>query len=206
MTQSPNYRRRQHGAADGLASLLLQRRSVREYAGGALTLGEVGRLCWAGQGISHGSGKRTVPSAHGLNPLSLRVVAGEVEGVESGVYDYEPSVHALDAVGSGDRRGDLYRAALEDQPWVQSCAALIVISGDLRRAESEFAHQPPRGKRGRRYVYMEAGAAAQNIALQAAGLGLGTVVVGGFDDQAVRRCLAIRTQPLVVIPVGRTSV
>lgn len=205
MTQTPNSRWRQPRAADGLAALLMQRRSTREYAEGALTLGEVGRLCRAGQGISHGSGRRTVPSAHGLNPLSLRVVAGEVEGVEPGVYDYEPCAHALDAVGSGDRRGDLYRAVLEDQPWVQSGAVLIVISGDLRCAESEFAHQPPRGKRGRRYVYMEAGAAAQNIALQAAELGLGTVVVAGFDDQAVRRCLAVQTQPLVIMPVGRTS-
>lgn len=192
------------GVSEGFAALLMTRRSVREYAGGQLTLHELARLFWTGQGISHSSGKHTVPSPHGLSPLSLYLVAGEVAGVEPGLYGYDPRTNALVAVGHGDLRDSLYRAALEDQPWVKSCAALIVITGDVARTADEFRDQPPAGARGRRYIYMEAGAAAQNIALQAAELRLGSVLVGGFDDNAVKQTLGLEeTEPLVMLPLGR---
>ena len=181
------------------------RRSVRDFATGPVTLAEIAPLFWAGQGISHSSGKHTVPSAHGLNPLSLYLVAGEVTDVAKGLYAYEPRTNALDVIGHGDLRDDLYHAALEDQTWVKNCAALLVISGDVRRMQEEFAEQPPEGTRGLRYIYMEAGAAAQNIALQATELHIGAVLVGGFDDQAVKRCLAVDTEPLIMMPLGRTA-
>lgn len=181
----------------------MARRSVREYAAGPLSLLEIGRLMWAAQGISHSSGKRTTPSPHGLNPLSLYLVAGEVSGLKAGLYVYEPRSHALDALGYGELREDLYRAALDDQPWIRECAALVAITGNMERAESEFSDQPPRGTRGRRYIYMEAGAAAQNIALRAAEMDLGTVLVGGFDDDTVRGCLEIDEEPLIMMPLGR---
>lgn len=192
-------------ASEGFAALLMMRRSVRDYAGGALTLEDLAPLLWAGQGISHSSGKRTVPSPHAMSPLSLYLVAGDVADVQAGLYRYESRMNALDTIGHGDPRDALYHAALEDQPWVKSCAALIVIAGDVARTEKAFSHQSPDGLRGRRYIYMEAGAAAQNIALQAAELGLGCVFVGGFDDDAIRACLGIETEPLVMLPLGRMS-
>lgn len=191
------------GISEGVAALMMTRRSVREYADGSLTLAEVARLLWAGQGISHSSEKRTAPSAHGLNPLSLHLAAGDVADVDKGLYRYEPRSNALEVVGSGDVRGQLFHAAIDEQPWLRSCAALIVIAGDVQRAERAFADQPPDGKRGRRYIYMEAGAAAQNIALQAAELRIASVVVGGFDDAAVKRCLGLEHEPLIMMPMGR---
>ncbi|MGA8261631.1 MAG: SagB/ThcOx family dehydrogenase [Arenicellales bacterium] len=187
----------------GLAGLLMTRRSVREYDGKAVSLVEMARLLWSGQGVSHSSGKRTTPSPHGLNPLSLYLVAGDVTGLNAGLYLYESRSHTLAVVGYGDLRTDLYHAALEDQPWIESCAALIVIAGDVGRAEKEFAAQPPDGRRGRRYTFIEAGAAAQGIALRAVEMDLGTVLVGGFDDDEVKQCLKLRVEPLVMIPVGR---
>lgn len=192
------------GVSDGFAALLLTRRSVREYTDGELTVPELARLLWAGQGVSHSSGKHTAPSPRGLNPLSFYLVAGRVANVDQGLYAYQPRADALESVGRGDLRADLCRAALEDQPWVKNCAALIAVTGDVRYTEAEFADQPPDGKRGRRYIYMEAGAAAQNIALQAAELRLGTVLVGGFDDAAVKQCLSVETEPLILMPIGRT--
>jgi nitroreductase len=61
------------------------------------------------------------------------------------------------------------------------------------------------GVRGIRYVHMEAGHAAQNVLLQAIALGLGGVVIGAFENQAVRRAAAMpaNEQPLYIIPVGR---
>lgn len=191
--------------SEGLTAALMVRRSVRDYDGEPVSLAELSRLFWAGQGVSHSSGKRTVPSPNGLHPLSLYLVAGRVDGADTGLYRYEPRVHALEPVGHGDLRDHLYGAAFEDQPWIRDCAALIVVAGDVARVENEFADQPPAGKRGRRYVYLEAGAAAQNIALQAAELELGSVLVGGFDDDRVKRLLGIGGEPLVLLPVGRPA-
>ena len=60
------------------------------------------------------------------------------------------------------------------------------------------------GGRAGRYVAFEAGAASQNLALQAAALGFGTVVIGAFDDLAVARVLRLAPgeRPLALMPVG----
>ncbi len=52
---------------------------------------------------------------------------------------------------------------------------------------------------------MEAGHVAQNIYLQAVSLGLGTVAVGAFRDDEVKRILNMTAEetPLYIMPVGR---
>ena len=60
------------------------------------------------------------------------------------------------------------------------------------------------GERGIRYAHIEAGHAADNLFLQAVSLQLNTVVVGAFQDDALRRTLGIPEDhvPLVLMPVG----
>jgi len=52
---------------------------------------------------------------------------------------------------------------------------------------------------------MEAGHAAQNLALAAVALGLGTVAVGAFDDAAVAKVVNLPESetPLYILPVGK---
>ena len=52
---------------------------------------------------------------------------------------------------------------------------------------------------------MEAGHAAQNIHLQAVGLGLGTVPVGAFDELKVEKIISAKREKkaLYIIPAGR---
>jgi nitroreductase len=63
------------------------------------------------------------------------------------------------------------------------------------------------GTRGRRYVCLEAGHAAQNLLLQATARGLGAVPIGAFDDARVRRALDLPTdhEVLYLIPVGEPT-
>jgi len=52
---------------------------------------------------------------------------------------------------------------------------------------------------------MEVGAAFQNVSLQAVSTGLGTVVVGAFDDGALNELLGIdgtTEAALVLMPIG----
>ena len=59
--------------------------------------------------------------------------------------------------------------------------------------------------RGIRYMWMEAGHAAQNLLLAAAAMDLGAFPIGAFNDAEVAEALGLSSQedPLYVIPVGR---
>lgn len=178
-------------------ALLAGRHSVREFATRGLALADVARLAWAAQGITHGDGLRTAPSAGALYPLELLVVTGAVEGLEPGVYRYEPAGHRLERTATGDRRRQLAAAAF-GQAWIAGAPAVFVFAAVYERTTRKYA------ERGRRYVHMEVGHAAQNLFLQAGSLGLGTVVVGAFDDAGVAAVLSLPAgwEPLSLMPVG----
>ena len=181
-----------------LEQLLVQRRSIRDYQTTALELAEIGQLLWAAQGITHLHGLRTAPSAGALYPLELYVVAGHIEGLAQGVYHYDPGHHQLMKTSDADLREALTRAALS-QEWIKHASAVIVFTADYARTTRKY------GKRGKRYVHIEAGHAAQNLFLQSESLGLATVVVGAYNDDEVARVLQLPAEikPLLLMPVGR---
>jgi len=178
--------------------LLQQRRSVRSYQKSSLKLAEVGQLLWSAQGITDAQGLRTAPSAGALYPLKLFVMVGDVNVLSAGIYQYNPEEHSLLKIINGDLRKSLQKAAL-DQTCIGDAAIIIVFTAIYRYTTWKY------GERGRRYVHIEVGHAGQNLFLQAEGLGLGTVVVGSFDDDAVREVLNLGSdvQPLSLMPVGR---
>jgi len=177
---------------------LSRRRSVREYAAGPLQLAEVSQLLWAAQGVTAEWGGRAAPSAGGLYPLEVLLVAGEVAGLAPGVYRYTPAAHNLALIREGDLRASLAAAAL-DQQWVSQASTNIVITAIYARTTGKY------GDRGVRYVDMEAGHAAQNICLEATALGLGTGTIGAFHDDRVKELLDLAADeiPLYILPVGR---
>lgn len=179
-----------------LEEALAQRRSVREFAAGALTLAEISRLAWAAQGATKPEG-RTAPSAGATYPLEVYLVAADVEGLAAGVYRYRPGQHRLEAVAEGDIRRPLAAAAMNQQ-WMSRAALVVVIAAVFERTTARY------GKRGERYVHMEAGHAAQNLLLQATAMGLGATPVGAFNDAEVSRLLHLPggETPLYLIPVG----
>ncbi|MEM4250865.1 MAG: SagB/ThcOx family dehydrogenase [Candidatus Bathyarchaeia archaeon] len=181
-----------------LEEALLNRRSVRNYADGALTLDQLSQLLWAAQGLTSPQGLRTAPSAGGLYPLEVYVVVGGVEGLSPGVYRYLPNSHSILRILDGDRRVKLAQASL-DQSWVKDAAVDVIIAAAYERITVKY------GERGVRYVHLEAGHAAQNVCLQAVALGLGAVPVGAFSDEQVARLLGLTGEeiPLYIIPVGR---
>jgi SagB-type dehydrogenase family enzyme len=188
----------QYDSDVSLEQSLLERRSVRDYSGQQLTLQEISQLTWAAQGLTDPRGFRTAPSAGGLYPLELYIVAGDVEDLTPGVYRYQPDGHQLVKTADGDVRAELAEAAL-GQEWVEEGAVDFVFTAVYERTTGKY------GQRGIRYVHMEAGHAAQNLCLQATALGLGVVTVGAFHDDQINRLLNLPDdeEPLYVIPVGR---
>jgi SagB-type dehydrogenase family enzyme len=164
----------------GLWGLLQSRHSVRDYAPG-LTLAELGQVLWAADGATAaapGIVLRTAPSAGGLYPIETYVAAHDVSGLKPGIWRYDVFGHALFQVRAGDQRPAVARAAL-DQQIAHDAAAVLLWSAVFERTTWKYR------QRGYRYLYMEAGHIAQNVALAAVALGLATCQIAAiYDDEA----------------------
>ena len=181
-----------------LEEAISKRRSRREFKGSPLTLEQVSQILWAAQGITDGEGRRAAPSAGALYALDLYVAAGRqaVEGLTEGVHHYDPEGHALERILEGDVRQTLARLAV--QTFIAEAPVVLIITGEYERTSWKY------GDRATRYVHMEAGHAAQNVYLQAEALGLGTVVAGSFQDEAVSQALGLPAghRALYMMPIG----
>ncbi|PSK98934.1 SagB-type dehydrogenase family enzyme [Murinocardiopsis flavida] len=191
---------------EALADLLRRRVSVRRFAERPLDAAALDRVLWAAQGRLDGGARRTAPSADGLYPLGLAVLARNVDGLGQGCYLQHPFA-GLEPVEAGPGPGRrVAEAAVGEQPWLFEAPAIVVVSGDLPAMLEHFADQQDDGRRGERYLAMEAGCAAHNAALYAAALGLGSVLVGGFDDALLSAALEGALEPghvpLALLAVG----
>ena len=66
-----------------------------------------------GTGYHTSGGYRTAPSAGALYPLEVYVVAGNVDGLQVGIYKYGPQGHELEQVAGGDVHAELCAAVYE---------------------------------------------------------------------------------------------
>ncbi|NOZ76267.1 MAG: SagB/ThcOx family dehydrogenase [Euryarchaeota archaeon] len=180
-------------AGTSVEEAIYRRRSVREFREGSLSLQEISQLLWAAQGITdRRRGLRSVPSAGALYPL-------EVYGVtRDWSFHYDPGQHSIREVAGRDARRQLWTAALR-QDFLLEAPLVVVIAAVFERTARKY------GDRGTRYVFTEAGHAAQNIHLQAVSLGLDSVPVGAFYDEKVRAALAMPVDhhPVYLVAVGR---
>jgi SagB-type dehydrogenase family enzyme len=181
-----------------LSEVINARRSVRDFRPAALQLEHLSQLLWAAQGITSKEGFRASPSAGALYPLEVRLAAGTVDGLPEGIYRYEPASHGLVTSVAGDKRRELAAAAF-GQRWIADSALVLVISAVYQRTASKY------GRRGIRYVHIEAGHAAQNALLSATAQGIGATPVGAFDDAAVAEIagLSKEEEPLYLVACGR---
>ncbi|MFT0545323.1 SagB/ThcOx family dehydrogenase [Allopusillimonas ginsengisoli] len=192
-----------------LQRLLRQRHSCRDYSALPITLDALRCLADAAQGQVRKVGARTVPSAHAVYPLQLYILARRVQGLEPGFYRYsaagDEKEHVLTektkpdqydwcqlrALRVSSQEPSLVSASLAEDTWLDTAAALVVIAADRQRAVKHFADQSADGQRGARYVDIEAGAVIQNLYLATTVLGLGGVVVMGFNETHMHRLLQL---------------
>ncbi|MDH4222474.1 MAG: SagB/ThcOx family dehydrogenase [candidate division Zixibacteria bacterium] len=178
---------------------LAKRRSIRDYKDEPLKLEELSQLLWSAQGITSDWGGRTAPSAGAKYPLEIFAVVGKVEKLDPGIYRYIPQGHSLIKVKDEDRRNALSSASLDQSP-VKEAPVVIVVTAIYKRTMQKY------GERGIRYAHIEVGHACQNIYLQAESLNLGTVEIGAFEDEEVKKVLNLRDEePLAIMPVGNRS-
>ncbi len=169
-------------AGPGLWDALRRRRSVRQYGDQPLELAVLSQLLWAACGVAGrgvaGRILRTAPSAGARYPIEVYVVANRVRGLRNGLYHYQFPVNRLAPMAYGDLAVAAAAAAM-GQDSCRQAPIVLVLTAFFERTVQRY-HE-----RSWRYVFLDCGHVAENVALAAAGLGLGTCMVGAFlDDQA----------------------
>ena len=167
--------------------VLQRRHSLRRYGREPLEEDVLSQLLWAAQGITHGGQSfafRTAPSAGALYPVETYVVLHSVDGIEPGVYHYAVETHELEQLRTGDFRMDVARAAL-DQEIAYWANVVFVWTAVFERSKWKYR------QRAYRYVYLDAGHIAQNVALGAVALGLGSCQIAALYDGEANTLLGI---------------
>ena len=178
-----------------LREALWARRSERLVTGPALSLTEAAQLLWAAQGENR-PGKRTAPSSHGRYALDLFLLTAGSDSLGAGLYHYLPASQQLVRTWDGTPLS-LLKPIKGMQPWIAGAPVVFIVAGDPSRLGNtrEYATD---------YTFYEGGAAAQNLLLQAAALGLGAGTAAGIDLLAVAQAIKLPagSQALTVLPVG----
>ena len=170
-----------------LDRLLWSRKSVRDFEMEPLALEDLSYLLWASTGITRrerGYEFRTAPSAGALYPIETYVAVNDVQGVSPGIYHYSIADHSLELVRKGVLGGEMARAAL-DQGMCAKAPVVFIWTAVFERCRWKY------GERAYRYVYLDAGHVAQNLALAAVSLELGSCQVAAAYDDEVNELLGV---------------
>jgi SagB-type dehydrogenase family enzyme len=164
-----------------------RRRSIRTFSKNPLTLKELSYLLWASTGVQRKEGGyefRTVPSAGALFPIETYLIANNVDGLEKALYHYSIKPHILEELEVADFSRAITRAALGQEMLIRA-AVVFVWTAIFDRSKWKYR------QRAYRYVYLDAGHIAQNLALAATSIGLGSCQVGAFFDDEVNKIVGV---------------
>lgn len=167
------------------------RRSVRKLVPKPIDLSQLATLFHYGYGINRENkgtlfprSFRVVPSGGALYPLELFFYAALVEGLEAGLYHYNPLNNCLRFLRDGISAKRISEIVI--QPEIAVGASLIIfITAVFERSIFKYRD------RGYRFILIEAGHVAQNLNLVSHALGLASVNIGGFLDRQVDSFLAL---------------
>jgi SagB-type dehydrogenase family enzyme len=174
----------------GIWDALKRRRSVRVFSGEPISKKELSQLLWATQGITKASvpayggrlGLRTAPSAGALYPIETYLCVNNVEGIAPGIYHYSVESGDLEVIHEGALGVALADAALE-QKMLAAGNVVFIWTAVFERSKWKYR------QRAFRYVFLDAGHIAQNLALAGEGLGMGSCQVAAFYDEEVNQLL-----------------
>lgn len=174
-----------------LMEALQIRKSTRSYSEEELPAQTLSNLLWAAFGVNRPeSGKRTAPSARNWQEIDIYVA------LEKGLFLYDAVSHSLKPVMPVD-----LRAQTGMQDFVGRAPVNLVYVADFKRMGDATDEQK------RMYAAADASFIAQNVYLFCASEGLGTVVRGALDRDALAKAMKLRAGQYVTFAhtIGRTG-
>ena len=169
----------------GLWEVLKTRRSVRAYTRDPMSIENLSQILWATQGITGSVGEyklRTAPSAGALYPIETYLLINGVDGLKPGLYHYDVETHQLDILKLGDYSREV-RSGVLDQQIAERASVVFIWSAIFQRSKWKYL------QRAYRYIFLDAAHIAQNLALAAEGLGLGSCQIGALYDDYLNELL-----------------
>jgi protease I len=162
-----------------------RQQKVRGLIDKPLSYSQMGQLAWAGMALAN----IDVNNRSGY-PLEMYFLTAE------GLSIYQPGQHSLEQVSTTDLRKQLSTSVGREVVAQAGCD--IIIAAAMKKTPTKP------GSKAMKFMPLEAGQAAENIRLQAAALGLGSVFVDEFETRNVERVcrLSPGIDPLLIVSVG----
>jgi SagB-type dehydrogenase family enzyme len=174
-------------ATISLGEILQKRKSIRTFSTKPLSKVDLAYLLWASTGIQRIENSyefRTYPSAGALYPIETYIAANNVEDLEKGLYHYNVKNHLLEELKHGNFGDTLAHAAL-DQEMCADAPVVFIWTAIFRRSKWKYS------QRAYRYIYLDAGHIAQNLALAAESIKCGSCEAGAFFDDEINSIVGI---------------
>jgi len=172
-------------------NVLRERVTARSFRPAAIGLDQLAKVLSMSYGITQSSEGtpfprdfRVIPSGGALFPLEIYFYAARVDGLEPGLYHYNPEANNLDQLRKGDELASVARLFIQPD-LAEASAAIFFIAAYFGRSVFKY------GDRGYRFILLEAGHLAQNANLTAQEMGLATANIGGYVDRDTDRYLRL---------------
>jgi len=166
-----------------LMQALKERRSERSFDTKKVPVNVLSNMLWAACGINRpAAGKRTAPSAMNRQQIDVYVATAD------GLYLYDAKGHALKPIVSRD-----IRALTGKQSFVVQAPVTLIYVADFKKMgnvsddEKDF------------YAATDTGFISQNVYLFCASEGLGTVVRGSIDKEALAKAMKIGDHQKIIL-------
>ena len=128
---------------------------------------------------------RSQPSGGGLYPITLYIVAWNVNGLEGGIYEYYPYHHSIRIIKDGMDVETLRNLAGFGEIAIENASFCFIYVYNL------YANSHKYGDAGAVYALIETGEMAMGAQLCATALGCGGCDIGGYNKHFVERLLSI---------------
>ena len=167
-----------------LSEAIVNRVSTRDMKPIPLSLKDLSSILFYSYGITRDNLEtgfprpfRTIPSAGAMYPLELFLYASHVEGLDPGIYHYNPNNY-LRLIKEGDLAVEISNCLVQSY-LAHQASAIFFITAMFERSTFKY------GDRGYRFVFLESGHLAQNMNLISTALGLASLNIGGYFDSQV---------------------
>lgn len=182
--------------------VLKNRMTCRNFSTDPITLEQLSTLLFISFGYVHGESwpeleesventigaeRKTSPSATGLQSCEAYILTQYVDGIEPGIYRYNPKGHQLHTIRQGLEEDEFKHIAC-DQFWVREAALGLILVFDSSRVF--LKHEGPRALLVGDY---EAGHLSQTTLLTATSLGLKTWLSATIRDNYVSKILELES-------------
>ncbi len=190
-----------------IGDVLFKRRSIREYENTPLSIHELTCILNYSYGIRETAPAynlpnfpfRTAPSGGGLQGIELYCLVNNIDGIDEGLYYFNPVENALNVIFKGFCRGMLLELC-RGQEFVAEAPVIFFLTGVLKKGLWKYSNTYYR------ILLIDSGCVAENIHLVATSLNLGSCIIAGFDAEKVAKFLQLEDPfeiPILIVSVGK---